>query len=198
MEVPSSISIECPLCHKETLHEVLSGRVTGKAENVLESTVRCKECSQVHHVVLRSEKPVEVPVIISWVDESVKSSVTMGPDEVLRVGDEFMVGELPVQVTSIESKGARVRQCVVRDIETVWGKRFEKVRVPVSVGHGGKTYSEHILAAPDEEFAIGDILDVGRRESVVHTIKTRRGVVRSGSVPARYIVRVYAHTVRRS
>lgn len=198
MTVPSSIMVECPMCHEETLHEVLSGKMSGKAEAVMDSTVRCRQCGQVHHVVIRCERPVEIPVIISWLEKSQRTSMSLGPDEVLSVEDEIMCGDSPVLVTSIESKGARVKRAKVRDIQTVWGKRFDKVRVQFSISHLGKSYSESVLAVPDEEFYIGDILEIGKHEVVIHSIKTKDKSLRTGGALARDVVRVYASKVRRS
>lgn len=198
MAVPAAISVECPVCKIETLHEVLSGKIGGKALTVFESTVKCKECGHVHHVVLKAEKPVEVPIIISWLKNSKKSSFVLGPDEVLSVDDEIMCGEEQVIVTSIESKGARVNRAKARDIDAVWGKRFDKVRVPVSISHVSKTFSEHLLAVPDEEFFVGDILKVGKHEVVIHSIKIKDKSLRMGGARARDIVRLYANIVRRT
>lgn len=198
MTLPSSIMIECPICHSETLHEVLSGRIGGKADTVLDSTVKCRTCGHVHHVVLKVERPIEVPVVISWIDKSVRTSITLGPDEVMAVDDEVICGEDPVLITSLESKGARVRQARARDITTIWGKRFDKVRVPFSVSHLGRSYSEHVLAVPDEEFFIGDILRVGKNEVVIHSIKVQDRALNTGGACARDIVRVYANIVRRT
>jgi len=198
MTLPTSIMIECPICRAETLHEVLSGRMTGKGDMVLDSTVKCRACEHVHHTVLKVEKPIEVQVIISWIDKSKRASIVLGPDEVMAVDDEVMCGEDPVLVTSIESKGARVRQAKARDITTIWAKRFDKIRVPFSVSHLGKSYSEHVLAVPDEEFFIGDILKVGRNEVVIHAIKTKDKSLNTGGACARDIVRAYANIVRRT
>lgn len=199
MAVPASIMAECPVCQCETLHEVLSGKVGGgKVETVLESTVRCKECNQVHKVTLKAEKPIDVPVVISWLDKSKRSCVCLGPDEALAVGDEIMCAEEPVIVTSIESKGARVKRAKARAIETVWAKRFDKVRVPFSVNHQGRSYSEHLLAVPDEEFFVGDILKVGKHEVVIHAIKIADKSLRTGGARARDIVRVYSNIVRKT
>ncbi len=198
MTLPSSIMIECPICRAETLHEVLSGRMSGKGEVVLDSTVKCRTCAHVHHAVLKVEKPIEVPVIVSWIDKSKRSAIVLGPDEVMAVDDEIMCGEDPVLVTSIESKGARVTQARARDIVTIWAKKFDKVRVPFSVSHLGKSYSEHVLAVPDEEFFIGDILKVGKNEVVIHSIKTKDKSLDTGGACARDIVRVYANIVRRT
>ena len=186
------------MCRKETLHEVLSGRLGGKAQTVLDSTVRCKECGHVHHAVMKAEKPLELPVIISWLERSIKSSLSIGPDEVLSVDDEIMCGEDPVLVTSIESSGARVKKAKARSIQTIWGKKFDKIRVLFSISHLGKSYAEQILAVPDEEFFVGDMLKVGKREVVIHAIKIKDKSLRTGGARARDIIRVYANIVRKT
>lgn len=199
MSVPSSIMVECPICKEETLHEVLSGRVGGKAEAVLDSTVRCKQCGHVHHLVLKVERPVEIPVVISWLKESKRTSIALGPDEVLCVDDEIMCGDTPILITAIEKGGARVRRAKARGIITIWGKRFDKIHVHFSVNNIGKTYSDIVEAVPDEEFFIGDILTIGRRDVVIHSIKLKNNhSIRMGSAAARAIVRVYASVVRKT
>lgn len=196
--MPTSVMVECPICKAETLHEVLSGKMGGKSNAVMDSTVRCRECGQVHHVLIKVEKPVEVPVVISWLEKSSRTKISLGPDEVVSVEDEIMCGDDPVLVTAIESKGARPRRAKARDIETLWGKRFAKVRVPFSISHAGKSYSDHVLAVPDEEFYVGDIITVGKREIVIHTIKTKGRVMRTGGTQAREIVRAYGNVVRKT
>lgn len=197
MEVPTSVMAECPVCKSESLHEVLSGKIEGRALAVMDSTVRCRECGHVHHVVIRVEKPVDVPVIISWIGDSVRTRISLGPDEVISVDEEIMCGEKPVLVTSIESKGARVKRAKAKDIQTIWAKKFDKVRVPFSIGHMGRSYSDHVLAVPDEEFCVGDILKVGKAEVAIHTIKLKDKVLRDGGAEARDIVRIYATIVKK-
>jgi uncharacterized Zn finger protein len=198
MTVPTSVLVECPMCKQETLHEVLSGKTGGKLQTVMDSTVRCRECEHVHHIVLKIEKPVEVPVVISWLEESRRSKIALGPDEVISVDDEIMCGEDPLIVTSIEASGARRRRAKAKDIQTIWAKKFSKVRVPFSVSHAGKSYSDHVLALPDEEFYVGDIITLRNHEVVIHTIKTKGRVMRTGGTQAREIVRVYGNIVRKT
>lgn len=198
MSVPSSILVECPICGCETLHEILAGRIGGRTRTSLESTVRCRECGHVHKVSLRAEKPIQVPVIISWLERSTRSSISLGADEVLSVGDEVICGEDTVLVTSIESKGARVERARAGDIGTIWGKRFDKVRVPFSISRLGRTFSEFVLAVPDEEFYIGDMLQVGKHEVVIHSIKLKDRSLKKGGARAKDIVRVYANIVRKT
>ncbi len=198
MTVPSSIIVECPVCKRETLHEVLHGKIGGKTQLVLESTARCKECNQVHPVVLKVDKPLSVPIIVSWLTESRRSAISLGPDEAVSVDDEIMCGDEPVKITSIESNGARVRRAKARNIQTIWAKRFDKVRVPFSISQHGRSFSEHVLAVPDEEFFVGDIMKVGKHEVVVHAIKIADRSLKDGGALARDIVRVYANVVRRT
>lgn len=148
--------------------------------------------------MIKIEKPVPIPVIVSWIDKSSRSTISLGPDEVLSVDDEIMCADEPVLVTSIESKGARVTRAKAKEIDTVWGKKFDKVRVPFSISHLGKSFSEHVLAVPDEEFYIGDILKVGRHEVVIHSIKIKDKSLRTGGASARDIVRVYGNIVRKT
>lgn len=198
MTVPVTILVECPACKSETLHEVLSGRMGGKSVAVLDSTVRCRECGQVHHATLKTARPVEVPVVISWLEKSSRGKVALGPDEVLSVGDEVMVGDVPTLVTSIESKGARVKSSKASAIGTIWAKRFDKVRVPFSVNNHGRTFADHVMAVPDEEFFIGDMIELDKKPVVIHSIRLEERTIRRGSALARDIVRVYGSVVRKT
>jgi len=198
MTVPASVLVECPQCKEETLHEVLAGKIGGKSVAVLDSTVKCRECGHVHHVTVKSAKPVEIPVIVSWLEKSEKQKIVLGPDEVLSVGDEVMCGEMPTLVTSIESKGRRVKSCKAGKIDTVWAKRFDKLRVMFSVNNHGKTFSDHVMAVPDEEFFIGDMIELDRKQVVIHSIRIQERTIRRGSALARDIVRVYGAVVRKT
>ncbi|UCE81440.1 MAG: hypothetical protein JSV94_03235 [Methanobacteriota archaeon] len=199
MTTPTSVKAECPVCKGETLHKVLSGKISGRNTRVLDSTVKCRSCGRIHHVVLKSEKPISLPVIVSWLKESRRLSITLGADEVISVDDEIMCGDLPVLVTSIETRaGKRVDTCGAKEIAAIWAKRFDKVKVPFSINHHGRTYPEHKIVAPDEELFIGDMMRVGKKDVVIHAIKTESKTVRRGAVAARDAVRVYANIVRKT
>jgi len=198
MTVPASVLVECPQCKAETLHEVLAGKVGGRSVSVLDSTVKCRECGHVHHVTVKSAKPIEVPFIVSWLETSAKEKVVLGPDEVLSVGDEVMCGEMPTLVTSIESNGRRVKSSKASRIDTVWAKRFDKLRIMFSVNNHGKTFAHAVMAVPDEEFFIGDMIEIDRKSVVIHSIRIQERTIRRGSALARDIVRVYGAVVRRT
>ena len=68
--------------------------------------------------------------------------------------------------------------------------------VSFSVNMGNRTVARRILAAPDEEFVVGDIVDLGRERILVHRIRTGHRTLREGTVPASEIVRAYGRIVR--
>jgi len=195
MTVPNAIYVECPFCQERTIHEVLRGKM-GKKRTVMEGTVKCRECGQTHSAVIRQEKPVELPVIVSDQGHSRKEILEADPDEVFEVNEEMYVNDTYVMVTSIESGGKRVDRAPADEIDTLWTKRYDRIRVKVSVNKGRKTVPAELSAMPDEEFFVGDIIPAGRGQAVIHQIKTRSGMVRNGSAEAREIIRIYARAMK--
>jgi uncharacterized Zn finger protein len=195
MTIPNALYIECPNCGERTLHEVLKGKM-GRKQLVLETTVRCKECGHTHFSVIREERPVSVPVVVSDQGQSRKERLELGEDEFLSIGDELFVGETYSVITSIEKDGKRVNHSPAGEIETLWVKRYDQIKVKISVNKGQKTIPSEIFAMPDEEFFVGDIIPAGRDRAVINKMKTQGGMVRDGSVEARNIVRIYAKVMR--
>jgi uncharacterized Zn finger protein len=195
MAIPNSLYLDCPSCGEKTLHEVLRGRIS-KGGDVLETTVKCQECQHIHSAVVREPKSSKVPIILSDLDKTTKMDFEFGEDELVAVGDELFVGDSNVVVTAIEKGERRVSQAPAKEIKTIWAKRYDKVRVKISVNKTSKTLAAELTALPDEEFFVGDILNIGRDAVVIHYIKTRDGMVRQGGVPAREIVRIYAKSAR--
>ncbi len=197
MNVPNALQLQCDECHEVTMHEVLRGRI-GKGQEVIEATVKCLECGKVSTTVVREAKGIKVPIIVSEMGSSHRHELELGEDEELAVDDELLVEDLPVIVSSIEVGERRVRRAAVKHISTIWAKRFDKVRVRVAINKVHKTISVDLEATPDEEFFVDDLMTIGREEVVIHYIKTKDGMVRRGSVPAREIVRIYAKAARRT
>jgi uncharacterized Zn finger protein len=195
MTVPNALQLECHNCGDLTVHEVLKGKM-GKAQDVIEATVKCEMCGTVSNVVVRAPKMLEVPAIISDMGQSKKESVELAEDEEVEVGEEMFVGELPVIVSAIECEGRRPSRAPAVEITTLWVKRFDKVRIKVAVNKVQRTLSVDLEAAPDEEFYVGDLMTVGRDEVVIQYIMTTSGMVRRGMVPARDIVRIYTKKTR--
>ncbi len=196
MEESDVIYAECPDCGEVTLHEVLKGKI-GKAS--LEATIRCQDCNRVHAETIRQPETLMVPVIVSDGDESIRMSTELESDDLLVVDDEFFVDDVYVKITALEQKGGkRVKKSPAPDIEVIWAKRFDRLKIKVSINNIHKTLARTIEAAPDEEFAIGDTMTFGKDEVVIHAIKAHRSMVRRGAVEARKIVRIYCKLMRKT
>lgn len=195
MAIPNSLYLDCPSCGVKTLHEVLKGRLS-KGRDVLETTVKCQQCGHVQNTVVREPRSVNVPIIVSDMGQSKRYEFEFAEDEVVALDEELFVGDANVVITAIEKGDKRVSQAPADEVSTLWAKQFDKVRVKISVNKNTKTLAAEVFALPEEEFFVGDLMTIGRDEVVIHTIKTSGGMVRTGGVAARDIVRIYAKSAR--
>ncbi len=199
MEFPSAIHIMCPTCGKETLHKVLKGRFGKHKQLTLECTIKCNDCNFIHQTTITEKKLITVPTIISSQGESDRISVELHPDEELIIGQELIVDEKNVVITSLEVSGVRVKHASAKEVNTIWSKRTEidgKVQVKISVHKGPNTLSHTVTAIPDEEFFIGDILKIGRNNVAIYKMKTKTKVVKYDGAAAKDIVRIYGRVIR--
>jgi uncharacterized Zn finger protein len=196
MVAPSALVLKCANCGEVVPHRVLRGKIAGKDEIVFEGVVRCSRCDAVSNVVTREPKPISVPLIVSWLERSERTSLEFSPEEDVTVGEELDLADTKVEVTAIESAGRRVPSAPAKSIGTIWAKRIDQVRVKFSVNKGNRTVPHEVLAAADEEFEVGEIVDLGKERAVVHHIRTRQRTVREGRVQADAIVRMYGRVVR--
>jgi uncharacterized Zn finger protein len=196
MAAPSALVLKCETCGLESAHRVLRGKIGGKDEIVFEGTVKCPNCGRVSSVITREPKPIQVPLIVSWLEKSERTSLEFSPEEAIVVGQELDLGDTRIAVTAIDSRGRRVSGVRASDANVVWAKRIDQVRVKFSVNKGNRTVPHEVLAASDEEFEIGEIVDLGRDRAVVHHIRTPHRTVREGRVRADEIVRMYGRVVR--
>ncbi len=196
MAAPSALVLKCTACGKVVPHRVLRGKITGRDEIVFEGVVKCTDCGTVANVVMREPKPIQVPLIVSWLERSERTSLEFSPDEDVAVGQELDLGDTRIQLTAIESGGRRVDGALAKEVATLWAKRIDQVRVKFSVNKGNRTVPHEVLAAPDEEFEVGEIVDLGKARAVVHHIRTRQRTVHMGRVRADEIVRMYGRVVR--
>lgn len=199
MDFPSAIHDLCPNCKLETLHKVLKGKIGKHNQLTLDCTIRCTACGHIHHAIITEKKLITVSLIISDQEKSFKSSIELHPDEEIILDQEMVLGEKNIKISSIEVSGARKPMAIVKDISTIWCKLLDssgKLHIKVSVHKRSNTMSYEILALPDEEFFIGDIIKIGRDNVAVFKIKTRNKVVKYNSALAEDIVRIYGRVIR--
>ncbi len=196
MPVPGALYLECETCGDITLHEVVHGKVSGTK---LHLQVRCRDCGTKSQHVREEVSVTDVPVVVSEGDTSHRTTVEIETDDVILVGDELLVDGIPVQVRGIEiGTDKRVDSSPVRDIRTLWTVRFDKVVVKFSINMGHRTKAGSQVASPDEEFTVGEMVQVKGVTAVIHRIKTWDRTLQHGSAEARDIRRIYGKAVRGS
>ena len=188
------IPLPCPSCGEECEHELM-----GSARNPV---ARCTLCGHVHREVHPTEEEIPVKVIVSCEGESRVCSVPLEPGETIAPGDRLAAecsGEVfGVEVTSIESKGRRVKRAKARDILTLWTRAIDEVVVRASVHKGWVTRPVSVACGGDEEFAIGESWTFGPLPFRITHMKLRDGRVlrREGqTAPARSVKRIYGYQV---
>jgi len=195
MASPSALVLVCEECG-EMPHRVLSGRVSGTDAVVFQGTVKCSSCGRIRSVTVREDRPVEVPAIVSEGAKSERTTVEFGPDELVEVGARLEVDGHRLEVMAIEVGERRVPASKAANVRTIWVKRIDRLPVKFSVNKGSRTVVFNIDAAPDEEFEVGDIVDLGRERAVIHRIRVGSRTLRRGAAAAEDIVRMYGRMVR--
>lgn len=192
MDLPTTLFIECPNCNDETLHNILKSK--GK-KHIYNITCKCSICEQIHLTTLELPKTIELVINISYGEKTLRKKVKFDTDEELFVGDEIIVDEIPVMITLIETD-KRVQNAITNEIKTICAKKYDKLKIKVSINRADKTTSKSIIAVPDEEFYIGDIITFGNIRVVIHSIKTNEKLIKRGYALAREIVRIYSRIIR--
>ncbi len=187
------MKLVCPNCGKAVEQEILSSKTI---KNGIEYLLRCTNCGYTYKKIVEDKKVINLKVIWSDRDISEVKHLSMFEDDVISVGDEINISDVNSLVTAIDSHGKRVRKAKVKDIDTLWAKRFDRVYVKISINRGERTVPVEILAAPDEEFYVGDLLEINGMRAVIHKIKIKDRFVTRGGAEARDIVRIYAKEVR--
>lgn len=189
---PETVEDRCVTCGETTLQEVLKGRVV-KGGLGVEGTFRCTECETVVSGLVSFPAPLVVPLIVSYEDESVPAQVEVPEDEMLEIGDEFLVDDERVELTGIELKdeGRRVEKARADEIRTLWGKNRDRIKVKFGINEGDVTHSFETWFGPEEEVHVGEAFDLGDDEVVVDRIVTTEGSKIRGGWNVRSIKRVW-------
>lgn len=191
VDVPKSLAYFCENCKKETKHTVLKGRITERKKIRFSGVIKCNICGATKEVEITEDKPVLLNVNISIGEQTRSAKVEFEPDEEIVKGERLLIEGRRVRVTKVEAEGKSVNKAPAQNVERLWVKDIEKVRVKVAVNEGNITKSYTMLVEPDEEFCVGDILQTEEGEAVITSIKTPEGSVKRENVP------VYAEEVRR-
>lgn len=180
--------MKCPACGS-CEHQILKS----KGKLTKELLLKCEECGNVYRETMESPWPMEVRIIISKFDESLKKWASFKPDEILEVGDVLEIGDERVRITSLENKrNARVMESMVEDLISIWAVSVDiPARVGVSVDLHGRVLSRKVEVDRDFTFKVGDVVKMGRTIFRIKTIKTLERRMRRGFAYADVTKRVY-------
>ena len=191
MDIPSSLFCQCPKCGEESFGRVMKGRAVGKQG--LKAGVKCGSCAHVFDTEARLPKQVKVRTIISKGEDSEKTDIRLAEDWEVKLMDEVMMGDTCVQVTGIETNSGRVKKALPGEIKTLWTRYFNEIIVKISINKGRKTESLDLIVLPTEEFTVGEVIQVGKKNLRIYKIKVAARVLnRTGAKAiAKDVVRVY-------
>lgn len=180
--------MKCPICGSQECQILKS-----KGKLTQELLLKCEECGNVYRETMEAPRPLEIRIIISKFEESLKKWVSFYPDEILRVDDILEVGDERVRITSLENKrSARVMESLVEDLITIWAASVDiPARVGVSVDLHGRVLSRKVEVDRDFTFTVGDVVKMGRTIFRIKTIKTLERRMRRGFAYADVTKRVY-------
>jgi len=179
----------CPECGSEEV-EVLSER--GR-----EVKLRCNECGYVWQITL--SKLIKVPIIVSKHERSFKKFAELPKDEEIKIGDIVELEDDEVRITGIELEDNKmVKKAPIREVKTLWG---ESLTYPKVIGVSiylpkGITQSFKVKVDREEEFAVGEVLEVGGYTFKIEKIKTENKMLRHGKAKADEIVRIMGRPIR--
>jgi uncharacterized Zn finger protein len=181
----------CPECGSDDV-EVIK-------ERERELTLRCNECGNVWHVTL--PKLIKVPLIVSKHERSFRTSVELPEGEEIRVGDIVETEDDEVRITGIELEGdRRVERAEIGEIRTLWGESLtypKVIKVSIYLPKG-VTQAFKVKVDRDEEFVVGEVLEVGGYTFRIEKIKTETKMLRHGGARADRIVSIMGHSIPRA
>ncbi|ACJ16443.1 hypothetical protein, conserved [Thermococcus onnurineus NA1] len=181
----------CPECGSDDV-EVIKER--GR-----ELTLRCNECGNVWIITL--PKLVKVPLIVSKHERSFKTFTELPEGEEIKVGDIVETEDDEVRITGIELEGdKRVNKAKIGEIKTLWGESLtypKVIKVSIYLPKG-VTQAFKVKVPRDEEFVVGEVLEVGGYTFRVEKIKTETKMLHHGKARADKIVALMGHSIPRA
>jgi uncharacterized Zn finger protein len=186
--------MKCPVCDSES-YEILKS----KGKNIKEVLLKCNECGNTFRETIKIPKMVEIRVIISKFEESLKKTIKLYPDEILEIGEVLMVDDEEVEITSLENtRGGRVSKSMVSELVTIWATSLTgPTRVGISIDYGGRILSQKVDVERDFQFNVGDTVKLGKAVFTIKSMKTITSKIRKGGAPADQIKRIYGRPADR-
>lgn len=182
----------CPVCSRDTEHEVIKRTEKGSGEDVL---ARCLECQNFHTIIIRAPKPVKIRTTLSDGRESDFAEIDADEDENISIGDFFEHQDKTWKVTRIENSFSRPEEgLIASEILSMWAVRTDRMEVGITMTEGEFSESAKMECEPDRVFSCGSIIHFEEKRWKIRAIHTGSGRTLSGSRVASDIRRIYLHS----
>ena len=179
----------CPSCSKQQEHEIVRKREVGSG---LDVKVQCEVCSRVHKVHIRPNKSLKLKFLLSDGPNSISATIEVDDDEFFRVGDIFEHDEKLWRVNTLESTQKKfMRKSSPERIGRITAKRYDEVRVKLTMTENDMSTSGLIICEPDRLFSTGSIIEHDGYKWRIRSINTEKGSTLRGKYEAFEIKRIY-------
>ena len=183
----------CPGCNTRQAHSILKEKPL-KAGAGIDYLLRCEGCSNVHTVIFREAKPINIQFTLSDGAESVPFEMEVDGDEVFTMDDEFEAIERLWRITRLEIDGdSKPRWAEACNVRRVWAIRIDLARIKRTFSDGEISFSDVIEVDPAKVFSCGTIVKHrgdSWRIRALHSGTTR---TLTGKMDARDIKRIFLH-----
>ena len=183
----------CPGCNTRQAHEILKEKAL-KNDVGIDYLLRCEGCGNVHTVIFRSAKPINVRFTLSDGPDSIPFEMEVDDDEVFTLGDEFEALERVWCITRLEIKGdAKPRQLAAKDVVRVWGSRIDMAQIKRTFSDGDISFSDSIEVDPEKVFSCGTIVKHRGETWRIRALHSGTARTLRGKMIARNIRRIFLH-----
>ncbi len=189
--------MQCPICGSDEI-EILNSKEKSSKKNFTEEyLLKCQDCNHVFKDSFSIKKPRPYRIIISELENSIKTTIDLSPSDQLEVGDILLSDLGQVEVTSIEIEGKRVKKSLIENIITIWASSIEiPARIGFSVDLHGKVDSYKLDLDRDFEISTKSIVKIDKYIVKIHVIKTEERKITNGYAKANVIKRVYSRPIK--
>ena len=183
----------CPSCNTRQAHEILKEKAL-KSNAGVDYLLRCEGCGNVHTVIFRSAKPINVRFTLSDGPDSVPFEMEVDDDEVFTLNDEFEALDRVWLITRLETKGdAKPRRLAASDVMRVWASRIDLALIKRTFSDGEISFSDSIEVDPEKVFSCGTIVKHRGETWRVRALHSGTARTLTGKMIARNIKRIFLH-----
>jgi len=183
----------CPGCNTRQAHEILKEK-TLKNDVGIDYLLRCEGCSNVHTVIFRSAKPINIQFTLSDGPDSIPFEMEVDDDEVFTLNDEFEALDRLWRITRLELGGdAKPRRLAAKDVMRVWACRIDMALIKRTFSDGEISLSDSIEVDPEKVFSCGTIVKHRGQTWRIRALHSGTARTLRGKMIARNIRRIFLH-----